>query len=139
MSGFWQCFLQKMNKNDRVRVSNYETSLFLFVKKEKEDMKNNFGKDIICESEGKICYTKREAGNAINEAKKHHYSGESNSAKKIPVRKYFCKKCGFYHLTSHKSGKSRCSKRDYDLKCNKIKAFEYKKLWREEYSLLFAS
>ncbi|MBR4531337.1 hypothetical protein IKO70_02855 [bacterium] len=57
-------------------------------------MKDNFGNEIICESEDKICYTKREAGNAINRAKKHYHSDDSNAAKKIPVRKYFCRKCG---------------------------------------------
>ena len=104
-------------------------------------MKNNFGKDIICESEGKICYTKREAGNAINEAKKHHYSGESNSAKKIPVRKYFCKKCGFYHLTSQavSHNQSNRLKQKYRYKKEKLRKRENKYDWREEYSLLLSA
>ena len=102
-------------------------------------MKDEFGRDIICKSEGKICYTEREAGIAINEAKKHHRSNNDNSSKKIPMRKYFCEKCGSYHLTSHKSLKGSCSKRNYDQKRSKIIAFEYKQLWREEYSLLLSA
>ena len=97
-------------------------------------MKDDFGKDIICESEGKICYTEREANEAINGARHH-----SNRAKKIPQRKYFCKKCGCYHLTSQKSEKESCSKYNYYLKRSKILAFEFKKLWREEYSLLLSA
>ena len=97
-------------------------------------MKDDFGKDIICESEGKICYTKREAGNTLNGARHH-----GNRAKKIPQRKYFCKECGCFHLTSQKSEECSCSKRNYDLKRSKILAFEFKKLWREEYSLLLSA
>ena len=97
-------------------------------------MKDDFGRDLKCESEGKICYSKKEAGTAINGAKHH-----GNRAKKIPKRMYPCKECGFYHLTSQKSEKKSCSKYNYDLKRNKIKAFEYKKLWREEYSLLLSA
>ncbi|MBP5407145.1 hypothetical protein J6Z19_08385 [bacterium] len=102
-------------------------------------MKNNFGKDIICESEGKICYTKREAGNAINEAKKHHYSGESNSAKKIPVRKYFCKKCGCYHLTHLTFYKSDKPQRGFKHRLRELIAFENDRAWCEERSLLYAA
>ena len=97
-------------------------------------MKDEFEREIRCESEGKICYTEREAGNAINSAKHH-----GNRAKKIPHRKYFCKECGCFHLTSQKSKKGCCSKQAYDQKRNKIIALEYKKLWREEYRFLCAA
>jgi|GEM_PF-3624019 hypothetical protein len=94
-------------------------------------MKDEFEREIRCESEGKICYTEREANEALNSARHH-----GNRAKKTPKRKYFCKKCGYFHLTSQKSEKCSCSKHNYDLKRSKIIAFEFKKLWREEYSLL---
>ena len=96
-------------------------------------MKDGFGREIRCESTGKICYTKREAGNALNGAKHH-----GHRAKKIPKRMYLCEKCGCYHLTSKKSEKTNNPKLAYDQKRNKIILFEYKKLWREEYSLLCA-
>ena len=97
-------------------------------------MKDWFGKDIICESEGKICYTEREANEALNSFRHHRIR-----AKKTPKRKYFCKKCGCFHLTSQKSEKFSCSKHNYDLKRSKIIAFEFKKLWREEYSLFLSA
>lgn len=92
-------------------------------------MKDSSGNDIVCESEGKICYTEREANETLNSARHH-----GNRSKKIPVRKYFCKECGYFHLTSHKSEKG--GKLHYDLKLSKIIAFEYKKSWRKEYSIL---
>ncbi|MBO4698988.1 hypothetical protein J5690_05180 [bacterium] len=94
-------------------------------------MKDNFGNNIICESEGKICYNKKEARTALNGAKHH-----GNRAKKIPKRMYPCKKCGHYHLTSQKSEKTDHSKLAYYQKRNELILFEYKKLWREEYSFL---
>ena len=97
-------------------------------------MKNKFEKEIRCESEGKICYTEREANEALNGARHH-----GRRAKKIPKRKYFCKECGCFHLTSQKSDKDSCLKRNYEMKRSKIIAFEYKKLWREEYSLLLSA
>jgi hypothetical protein len=62
-------------------------------------MKDFQGNYICCKAEEKICYTKREAGIAINSAKKHYYSNERKRGKIIPKRKYFCKDCGFYHLS----------------------------------------
>ena len=97
-------------------------------------MKDKFEKEIRCESEGKICYTEREAGNTLNGARHH-----GNRAKKIPKRKYFCKECGCFHLTSQKSDKGSCLKHKYEMKRSKIIDFEYKKLWREEYSLLLSA
>ena len=109
-------------------------NLFVFFIKKEKKMKDDFGRDLRCESEGKICYSKKEAGTAINGAKHH-----GNRAKKIPKRMYPCKECGHYHLTSQKSEKGCCSKQVYDQKRNKIIALEYKKLWREEYRFLCAA
>ena len=97
-------------------------------------MKDGFGRELICESEGKICYTEREARIALNGARHH-----GNRVKKIPKRMYPCKKCGHYHLTSQKSEKTSCSKQVYDQKRNEIILFEYKKLWREECSTLYVA
>lgn len=100
-------------------------------------MKDCFGNDIICESEKKICYSEKEAGRTLNEAKKHHYSSESNPAKKIPKRKYFCKKCGFYHLTSQAvSHKKDGHQEKYRYKKEKLRKRENKYDWREEYRFL---
>ena len=46
-----------------------------------------------CSKTGKRCYSEREAADTIRIAKKHH-------GKYSPKRKYFCKYCGFWHLTS---------------------------------------
>ena len=94
-------------------------------------MKDGFGKEIRCESTGKISYTEREARAALNGARHR-----GNRAKRIPKRMYPCEKCGYYHLTSQKSEKPDYSKQVYDQKRNEIILFEYKKLWREEYRLL---
>jgi C4-type Zn-finger protein len=42
----------------------------------------------------KRCYSSRHADEVIGYAKNH------NRNNKIPKRKYYCKDCGFYHLTS---------------------------------------
>ncbi len=65
-------------------------------------MKDLSGNDIRCFAEGKICYTEREAGIVINNAKRHHYGNDVKRGKNIPKRKYFCNVCGFYHLTHYK-------------------------------------
>lgn len=54
------------------------------------------GKPLICGHTGKRCYGKREVGDVIKCAKnkKHHRRS------RIPKRSYFCKTCGFWHLTS---------------------------------------
>ena len=104
-------------------------------------MKDDFGKDVICESEGKICYTKREAGNAINRAKQHYHSDESNASKDIPKRKYYCEKCGHYHLTSQAVYRNQNDKlqKKYRYKKEKLRERENKYDWREEYSLLYVA
>ena len=65
-------------------------------------MKAMYGNDIRCYAEGKICFTEREAGIAINNARRHHYGNDDKRGKNIPKRKYFCTECGFYHLTHYK-------------------------------------
>lgn len=50
---------------------------------------------VICQYSGKRCYTEREAGNVMRNAKKGKVRKH-----KVPKRKYFCDACGFYHLTS---------------------------------------
>lgn len=47
----------------------------------------------VCESTGKVCYSKREAG--IARARCRHSKRD-----RVPRRIYFCKECGWYHLTS---------------------------------------
>ncbi len=69
-------------------------------------MKTSEGNYVMCFFSGKICYTEREAGLVINGCKKHVYSAHGKlvksahgNSKAIPRRKYFCKECGFYHVT----------------------------------------
>ena len=69
-------------------------------------MKTNEGNYVMCVAAGKICYTEREAGLVINGCKKHVYMGgrhwaksSHGNSKSIPRRKYYCKDCGFYHVT----------------------------------------
>lgn len=101
-------------------------------------MKDDFGRDLRCESTRKICYSKKEAGNAINRAKKHYHSDdESNASKKIPKRKYYCNKCGCYHLTSQSAyHKKERLQEKYRYKKEKLRERENKDIWREESRLL---
>ena len=69
-------------------------------------MKTSSGDYVLCVFTGMICYTEREAGLVINTVKKHHYVGNRKwiksfhgNSKNVPRRKYFCKDCGFYHVT----------------------------------------
>lgn len=65
-------------------------------------MKDSNGNDIRCWAAGKVCYTVREAGIVMNQAKKHHlHRFARGKGKEIPKRKYFCTDCGFYHLTHY--------------------------------------
>lgn len=66
-------------------------------------MKDQNQNDIICSHECKICYTEREAGSIINTCKRHNYSNWGVGQKYKPMRKYYCKDCGFYHLSHLKS------------------------------------
>ncbi|MDY4674467.1 MAG: hypothetical protein SO369_05665 [Treponema sp.] len=51
----------------------------------------------ICISTGKLCFSRRTAGEVINQYKKHHHTSG-----KYPRRYYFCNNCGTYHITSQK-------------------------------------
>ena len=69
-------------------------------------MKTVDGNYVVCGFSGKICYTEREAGLVINGCKRHVYVGNCRwaksahgNSKSIPRRKYYCKDCGFYHVT----------------------------------------
>ena len=105
-------------------------------------MKKDFENDIVCESTGKICYSKKEAGITINRAKKHYHSDdESNASKKIPKRKYYCEKCGHYHLTSQAVYRNQNDKlqKKYRYKKEKLRERENKYDWREECSLFLSA
>lgn len=51
---------------------------------------------------GKICYSEREANQVLHDCRhtgaRRQYRRSTN--KVIPKRKYYCKDCGMYHLTS---------------------------------------
>ena len=64
-------------------------------------MKDGQGEYIRCLKEEKVCYTEREAGIIINEARRHHFNCDDKRGKRIPKRKYFCRACGFYHVTHY--------------------------------------
>ena len=98
-------------------------------------MENDFERDLRCESTGKICYSKKEAGIALNVARHH-----GNRAKKIPKRMYLCKECGHYHLTSQSAShkKDRLQEK-YRYKKEKLRERENKYDWREECFLLYAA
>lgn len=81
-----------------------------------------------CESEGKICYTEREAGEAVNNAKKHH---KHHGPDQIPRRAYLCS-CGCWHLTHIASCKTSRKKELFESKRRALQEFESEKLWREE-------
>ena len=97
-------------------------------------MKDDSGRDLRCENEGKICYTKREAGNALNGAKKC-----GCRAKNMPKRSYYCEECGCYHLTHYSFYKSNKAQRKFKQKLREIIDFENERAWREEYSSLSAA
>lgn len=104
-------------------------------------MENDFERDLRCESTGKICYSKKEAGIALNRAKKHYHSDdESNASKKIPKRKYYCEKCGHYHLTSQPASQKKDRLQEkYRHKKEKLRERENKDIWREECYLFYAA
>ena len=58
-----------------------------------------------CEKERKRCFSEREAGELLRYFKNNKYKWNGRN-KVIPCRKYYCKECGFYHLTHlRKKGK----------------------------------
>ena len=50
-----------------------------------------------CKDSGKVCLTRREAGEILNSFRRHHNHRTRTGER--PCRKYWCKSCGFYHLT----------------------------------------
>jgi len=59
-----------------------------------------------------------------------------DSANEIPKRKYYCSKCGCYHLTHYSFYKSDKPQREFRRKLRNIIAFEDDRTWHEEYRLL---
>ena len=51
------------------------------------------GEKRFCETTGKICYSRREAGNILNYTKRNKFG------RNIPKRCFFCEDCGTWHLT----------------------------------------
>lgn len=67
------------------------------------------GEKRFCETTGKICYSRREAGNILNYTKRNKFG------RNIPKRSFFCEECGTWHLThmtwfGTKKGKKRISR-----------------------------
>lgn len=81
---------------------------------------------MFCEIEKKLCYTEREAGEALHAAKRRH---KTSTAKKIPVKKYYCEHCRFFHLSS---SFVRTLQTDISQKRQKIRDDEAKYRWRKE-------
>lgn len=52
-----------------------------------------------CEVTGKICYSKREAGEIINRLRRHINGDNLGRNKTLPRRSYYCVYCGCFHLT----------------------------------------
>jgi hypothetical protein len=60
---------------------------------------------------GKRCLTERQAGMALNGVSKCNHREHH---KKVPRRKYYCRACGFFHLTSQSEKTKKIAKHDYD-------------------------
>lgn len=71
-------------------------------------MRTEQGTDLRCEGCGKVCYTAEEAGRILNIARKRasRFSNRPDKTAyrrhkgKIVKRKYMCRFCGYWHLTS---------------------------------------
>ena len=50
---------------------------------------------------GKICLTQREAGEQLNRLKGHRTSSHIGRGNDKPKRSYYCRDCGFYHVTHY--------------------------------------
>lgn len=53
----------------------------------------------------KVCYSQKEAGqlvNAFRSRRRGDHKRKFSWMNKIPMRSYFCKTCGAYHVTSLK-------------------------------------
>lgn len=59
----------------------------------------------ICEITGKICYSRKKAGEIINTLKRNPIGKRQKAPKrkKIPMRCYFCKFCKSWHTTHFRS------------------------------------
>lgn len=85
-----------------------------------------------CSSTGKRCYSEKEANIALSCLKKNYVSKmymkkrtRKSPNGKIPKRKYFCKDCGWWHLTSNVTSKENSftkKKKKY------IKTFNYQSI-----------
>lgn len=58
-----------------------------------------------CAVTGKICYSKKEAGNVMHYLKRKR--NLPHRGQNIPQRLYYCNDCGAYHLTHFKKRKRR--------------------------------
>lgn len=69
----------------------------------------------ICEKTGKICYSRKSAGEIVNSLKSHPMGRRQKSPvrKKIPIRYYFCRFCKSYHTTHFRTHGKRL-KEDHD-------------------------
>lgn len=61
----------------------------------------------ICEATGKVCYSRREAGEAIGWFRNGHFFGGTRD---VPKRYYLCPFCGTYHLTHYKKKRTEKKK-----------------------------
>lgn len=79
-------------------------------------MQNKETKKTICLVSGKVCLSAREAGEIINNAKKHYSHRSFSNSPSIPRRKYFCKECGCYHVTHYLKAKNVKKERELETK-----------------------
>ncbi len=73
-----------------------------------------------CEITGKICYSKREAGEIKNQRERHLNGDNLGRNKTLPRRSYYCKYCGCFHLTHvpfFRKNETRRRIRFYDSDC----------------------
>ena len=66
-------------------------------------MRYSDGNEVVCEKTHKICYTQREAGNIVNDCRRHGYKKCGLRQKNKPMRKYHCEYCNAWHITHYKS------------------------------------
>lgn len=64
----------------------------------------------ICDVTGKTCLSQRRAGDIMMTFKKQRQW--NNRGKHIPLRSYFCKYCGTYHLTHFRGRPRKITKGD---------------------------
>ena len=70
----------------------------------------------ICETSGKICYSRKKAGEVVNLYHRRRYRLESGRKGRkgdcIPQRVYFCEDCKTYHVTHLKYYRDNYYKED---------------------------